>query len=104
MGINLQTADSVVLYDSCWNPQVDLQAQDRAHRIGQKKQVTVYRLITADSYEEKIRDMAQRKLFLGHLVVADSKGAKVAAGVNDGAALSMTELQELLRWVECSSK
>lgn len=45
MGINLATADSVVLYDSSWNPQDDLQAQDRAHRIGQKKQVSVYRYV-----------------------------------------------------------
>ena len=43
-GINLATADVVVLYDTCWNPQVDLQAQDRAHRIGQKKQVKVFRV------------------------------------------------------------
>jgi len=46
LGINLVTADIVVLYDSDWNPQVDLQAQDRAHRIGQKKQVYVYRFVT----------------------------------------------------------
>lgn len=46
LGINLQTADTVILYDSDWNPQMDLQAQDRAHRIGQKKQVNVYRFIT----------------------------------------------------------
>ena len=46
LGINLVTADIVVLYDSDWNPQVDLQAQDRAHRIGQKKQVYVFRFVT----------------------------------------------------------
>ncbi len=46
LGINLHTADVVVLYDSDWNPQMDLQAQDRAHRIGQKKQVNVYRFIS----------------------------------------------------------
>ena len=46
LGINLATADTVILYDSDWNPQVDLQAQDRAHRIGQTKQVNVYRLVT----------------------------------------------------------
>eukprot|EP01047_Picozoa_sp_COSAG01_P031115 COSAG01_NODE_2195_length_8181_cov_180.569414_6_plen_106_part_00 len=46
LGINLTTADIVVLYDSDWNPQMDLQAQDRAHRIGQKKPVKVFRLIT----------------------------------------------------------
>ena len=54
LGINLQTADTVILFDSDWNPQVDLQAQDRAHRIGQKKQVHIYRLLTADTIEEKI--------------------------------------------------
>jgi len=46
LGINLATADIVILYDSDWNPQVDLQAQDRAHRIGQKKQVHVFRFVT----------------------------------------------------------
>jgi SNF2 family DNA or RNA helicase len=54
LGINLATADIVVLYDSDWNPQMDLQAQDRAHRIGQKKQVIVYRMVTQDTIEEKI--------------------------------------------------
>ncbi len=46
LGINLATADIVVMYDSDWNPQVDLQAEDRAHRIGQKKQVVIFRFIT----------------------------------------------------------
>lgn len=54
LGINLMTANHVVLYDSDWNPQVDLQAMDRAHRIGQKKKVHVYRLITKSTIEEKI--------------------------------------------------
>ena len=54
LGINLFTADTVILYDSDWNPQQDLQAQDRAHRIGQKKEVKVFRLVTADSIEEKV--------------------------------------------------
>ena len=54
LGINLMSANHVVLYDSDWNPQVDLQAMDRAHRIGQKKKVYVYRLITKSSVEEKI--------------------------------------------------
>lgn len=54
LGINLTTADTVILYDSDWNPQVDLQAMDRAHRIGQKKNVNVYRLITENTIEEKI--------------------------------------------------
>lgn len=46
LGINLATADIVILYDSDWNPQVDLQAMDRAHRIGQKKEVQVFRFCT----------------------------------------------------------
>lgn len=54
LGINLATANHVVLYDSDWNPQIDLQAMDRAHRIGQTKEVYVYRLITKDSVEEQI--------------------------------------------------
>merc|ERR1712223_386463 len=49
LGINLYTADIVILFDSDWNPQMDLQAMDRAHRIGQKKQVKVYRLVTANT-------------------------------------------------------
>lgn len=70
MGINLATADTVVLYDSSWNPQVDLQAQDRAHRIGQQKQVTVYRLVSENCFEEKVIEIAERKQMLDHLVIA----------------------------------
>lgn len=54
LGINLVSANHVVLYDSDYNPQIDLQAMDRAHRIGQKKTVYVYRLITSDTVEERI--------------------------------------------------
>lgn len=54
LGINLTAADTVVIYDSDWNPQMDLQAMDRAHRIGQKNMVNVYRLITENTVEEKI--------------------------------------------------
>jgi SWI/SNF-related matrix-associated actin-dependent regulator of chromatin subfamily A member 5 len=50
LGINLATADIVILYDSDWNPQVDLQAMDRAHRIGQKKEVQVFRFCTEVRY------------------------------------------------------
>lgn len=49
LGINLTAADTVVIYDSDWNPQMDLQAMDRAHRIGQKNMVNVYRLITENT-------------------------------------------------------
>ena len=51
LGLNLQTADTVIIFDSDWNPQMDLQAMDRAHRIGQKNKVNVYRLITESTVE-----------------------------------------------------
>lgn len=62
LGLNLQTADTVFIFDSDWNPMMDLQAQDRAHRIGQTREVRVFRLITACSIEEKILERANRKL------------------------------------------
>ncbi|KAG8457743.1 hypothetical protein KFE25_005756, partial [Diacronema lutheri] len=73
LGINLQTADTVVLYDSDWNPQADLQAQDRAHRIGQKKQVNVYRLMVADSIEEKMIERAELKLRMDAAVIQQGR-------------------------------
>lgn len=74
LGINLQTADTVILYDSDWNPQVDLQAIGRAHRIGQTKPVHVYRLITEGAVEERIYDRAQKKLYLSEMVNRDMAG------------------------------
>ncbi|CAH8674424.1 unnamed protein product [Schistosoma rodhaini] len=68
-GINLASADTVVLYDSDWNPQWDLQALSRAHRIGQSKHVVIYRFITRHSIEEKISQVARRKLALTQLIV-----------------------------------
>ena len=73
LGINLATADIVILYDSDWNPQVDLQAQDRAHRIGQTKQVCVFRLISEDTVEEKVLERALQKLRLDQLVIQQGK-------------------------------
>ena len=61
LGINLQAADTVIIYDSDWNPYMDLQAQDRAHRIGQKKEVRVYRLVTNTRIEETILTKAAHK-------------------------------------------
>lgn len=61
LGINLATADTVVIYDSDFNPQVDLQAMDRAHRIGQKKHVNVYRLLHEHTIEEKIIERVREK-------------------------------------------
>jgi SWI/SNF-related matrix-associated actin-dependent regulator of chromatin subfamily A member 5 len=73
LGINLYTADVVILYDSDWNPQMDLQAMDRAHRIGQKKQVRVFRFVTEGSVEEKIVERAQRKLYLDAAVIQQGR-------------------------------
>lgn len=73
LGINLMTADTVVLYDSDWNPQVDLQAMDRAHRIGQKNTVMVYRLICENTVEEKMIERQQIKLKWDQLVILKGK-------------------------------
>lgn len=62
LGLNLQKADTVIIFDSDWNPHQDLQAQDRAHRIGQKNEVRVLRLMTVNSVEEKILAAARYKL------------------------------------------
>lgn len=68
LGINLQTADTCILFDSDWNPQADLQAMARVHRIGQKKKVHVYRLITRGTVEERMIQRAQKKLYLDTMV------------------------------------
>ncbi|EKM61557.1 uncharacterized protein PHACADRAFT_248237 [Phanerochaete carnosa HHB-10118-sp] len=73
LGINLTTADIVVLYDSDWNPQADLQAMDRAHRIGQTKQVYVFRYVTEGSVEERMLERAAQKLRLDQLVIQQGR-------------------------------
>ncbi|KAI9684453.1 MAG: hypothetical protein M1829_002263 [Trizodia sp. TS-e1964] len=73
LGINLTSADIVILYDSDWNPQADLQAMDRAHRIGQTKQVVVYRLVTENAIEEKVLERAAQKLRLDQLVIQQGR-------------------------------
>uniref|UniRef100_A0A6A7FVM9 Chromodomain-helicase-DNA-binding protein 1-like n=2 Tax=Hirondellea gigas TaxID=1518452 RepID=A0A6A7FVM9_9CRUS len=79
LGINLATADTVIIFDSDWNPQNDLQAQARAHRIGQKNQVNIYRLVTKNSIEENIIERAKQKMVLDHLVIQsmDTSGRTV---------------------------
>ena len=69
LGLNLQTADTVIIFDSDWNPQMDLQAQDRAHRIGQKKEVLVLRFITNTPIEEAILQKAAFKMNLDELFI-----------------------------------
>lgn len=70
LGINLMTADTVILFDSDWNPQADLQAMARAHRIGQKNHVMVYRLVSKDTIEEEVLERARNKMILEHLVIS----------------------------------
>merc|ERR1711992_229543 len=76
LGINLYTADIVILYDSDWNPQMDLQAMDRAHRIGQKKQVRVMRFVTENTVDEKIVERAAVKLRLDRMVIQQGRLAE----------------------------
>jgi SWI/SNF-related matrix-associated actin-dependent regulator of chromatin subfamily A member 5 len=73
LGINLTSADIVILFDSDWNPQADLQAMDRAHRIGQKKQVKVFRFVTENAIEEKVLERAAQKLRLDQLVIQQGR-------------------------------
>ncbi|KAJ7180493.1 P-loop containing nucleoside triphosphate hydrolase protein [Mycena filopes] len=83
LGINLTTADVVVLYDSDWNPQADLQAMDRAHRIGQTKQVYVFRFITEGSVEERMLERAAQKLRLDQLVIQQGRTQQSKAANKD---------------------
>lgn len=69
LGINLMTADTVILFDSDWNPQADLQAMARAHRIGQQKPVSVYRLVSKDTIEEEILERARNKRMLEFITI-----------------------------------
>ncbi|EPQ67730.1 Bgt-4682 [Blumeria graminis f. sp. tritici] len=92
LGINLTSADIVVLFDSDWNPQADLQAMDRAHRIGQKKQVIVYRLVTENAIEEKVLERAAQKLRLDQLVIQQGRAQTAAkAAANKDELLSMIQ-------------
>ncbi|KAI5785060.1 SWI/SNF chromatin remodeling complex component [Peziza echinospora] len=73
LGINLTSADTVILFDSDWNPQMDLQAMDRAHRIGQVRPVIVYRFATAGTVEEALLERADAKRRLERLVIWKGK-------------------------------
>lgn len=89
LGINLTSADVVILYDSDWNPQADLQAMDRAHRIGQTKQVYVFRFITEESVEERMLERAAQKLRLDQLVIQQGR-------TQQQKQASKEELQEMI--------
>jgi SWI/SNF-related matrix-associated actin-dependent regulator of chromatin subfamily A member 5 len=93
LGINLTSANIVILFDSDWNPQADLQAMDRAHRIGQKKQVYVHRFITENAIEEKVLERAAQKLRLDQLVIQQGRAQQAPA---KGAA-SKDELLSMIQ-------
>lgn len=96
VGLNLTAADTVIFFDSDWNPTQDLQAMDRAHRLGQERPVTVYRLISRGTIEERMLIRAQQKSRINDLVIkggglnTEVEGAKDAE-IDDIAALLMGE-------------
>ena len=80
-GLNLISADTVIHYDPWWNPAVEDQASDRAHRIGQTKSVFVYKLIAADTVEERILDLQRRKAELAQIALSDD--GEIAGGLGN---------------------
>ncbi|KAL2865337.1 putative SNF2 family helicase/ATPase PasG [Aspergillus lucknowensis] len=94
-GINLVAADTVILYDSDWNPQQDLQAQDRAHRIGQTKPVIVYRLATKGTVEQTLLEKADSKRRLERLVIQKGKFKSLLS--ETGPGVSRDDVEELRR-------
>lgn len=99
LGINLVAADTVIFYDSDWNPQMDLQAQDRVHRIGQVKPVLIYRLVSAGSVEAKILERASTKRKLERVVIHKTKfkGIKQLARSANESSIQAEELRRILQ-------
>jgi len=91
LGINLMTADTVVLFDSDWNPQADLQAMARAHRIGQTKPVSVYRLVSKDTIEEEILERARNKRMLEFITIQRGVTDRQQKEINDKLNRAATE-------------
>ncbi|TPX33995.1 hypothetical protein SmJEL517_g03222 [Synchytrium microbalum] len=103
LGLNLETADTVVIFDSDWNPQNDLQAMARAHRIGQKKIVSVYRFVSKDTIEEEIIDRAKRKMVLEYAIIKqmDTSGRSVlqkGGQAEQTEKMTREELQTILKF------
>ncbi|TKS85193.1 Lymphoid-specific helicase [Collichthys lucidus] len=98
LGINLTAADTVIIFDSDWNPQADLQAQDRCHRIGQTKPVVVYRLVTANTIDQKILERASAKRKLEQMVIHKNKFKGGKAELNQSkSCIDLDELRDLLK-------
>lgn len=94
LGINLMTADTVILFDSDWNPQADLQAMARAHRIGQKNPVNVYRLVSKETVEEEILERARNKLMLEFITIQRGVTDKDAQELSDKMAKAGRNVNE----------
>lgn len=100
LGINLMTADTVIIFDSDWNPQADLQAMARAHRIGQVKPVSVYRLVSKETVEEEILERARNKLMLEYLTIQQGvtdKETQARRNAMVGEPGSSTEISRILK-------
>ncbi|KAI8909625.1 SNF2 family N-terminal domain-containing protein [Gorgonomyces haynaldii] len=100
VGINLTAADTCIIFDSDWNPQNDLQAQSRCHRIGQKKSVKIYRLITRNTYEREMFDRASMKLGLDKALLQrmdTSDSGSLLGSSKPPSSLSKQEIEQLLK-------
>ncbi|XP_078444984.1 DNA helicase INO80-like protein isoform X2 [Wolffia australiana] len=93
LGINLTAADTVIFYESDWNPTLDLQAMDRAHRLGQTKEVTVYRLICKETVEEKILQRASQKSTVQQLVMTGGHVQGELMAPEDVVSLLLDDVQ-----------
>ncbi|KAK9376288.1 SNF2 family N-terminal domain-containing protein [Lipomyces chichibuensis] len=96
LGINLMTADTVIIFDSDWNPQADLQAMARAHRIGQKSHVMVYRFVSKDTVEEEVLERARRKMILEYAII--SLGITDTSGASKRSEPTGKELSAILKF------
>ncbi|KAK2742579.1 hypothetical protein FQN57_005205 [Myotisia sp. PD_48] len=106
LGINLMTADTVILFDSDWNPQADLQAMARAHRIGQTRPVSVYRFVSKDTVEEEVLERARNKLLLEFITIqrgvtdneaSSLKNKMTKAGHHMGEPTSFDDISRILK-------
>ncbi|KAG9088716.1 hypothetical protein FS749_001947 [Ceratobasidium sp. UAMH 11750] len=101
LGINLETADTVIIFDSDWNPQNDLQAMARAHRIGQKSHVSVYRFVSKGTVEEDVLERAKRKMVLEYAIINQLDTTQSHLGPKPASAkadFSKEELSAILKF------
>lgn len=97
LGINLTSANIVIIFDSDWNPQNDVQATARAHRIGQKQEVMVYRFITKKTYEAEMFERATKKLGLDQAIFMGGEFKTVLGNKDDSKKLGKNDVENLLK-------